>query len=185
MKWQNILLLLLFEFSILKNHYAQVQFDSHVIVSDELNICPNSVFAIDIDNDGDVDILTSSGSSEIICLENNGNYLFNHVLVTNQIHGPASIFAIDIEGESPGTVMTFNLQEMEKMNLKVGFAHDLDVLTSYNILKETGVFLTEDVFLVAVQIGDIEIGDQLTDEVVASYDEVKGIVLKQISEINE
>ena len=64
-------------------------------------ITPNSVFPIDLDFDGDFDIIGAGLTpNKISWFENYGNQGFQEHIITNNFHGASSCSAIDIDGDS-------------------------------------------------------------------------------------
>ncbi len=56
--------------------------------------------AVDIDQDGDMDIVASAYSgAQVVWYENNGNLGFDKHVVANNVNGAAGIFAADIDGD--------------------------------------------------------------------------------------
>ena len=82
MKIYSILLIIVFSFTI--NIFPQVQFTPHTITSDA-DGGDNSVYAVDVDGDGDIDVLSvesNSYSNGIRWYENDGNENFTTNTVT-------------------------------------------------------------------------------------------------------
>jgi hypothetical protein len=60
----------------------------------------NSVFAIDVDGDGDVDVLSASSNDDAVAwYENDGSQSFTERVITNAADGPYPVFAIDVDGD--------------------------------------------------------------------------------------
>lgn len=79
---------------------GQIQFEPHTIAGGELNPgSSKSVFAIDIDRDGDTDAL-SAAYYEISWYENDGGENLTTHDITFTVFGPTSVFAIDIDGDT-------------------------------------------------------------------------------------
>ena len=71
----------LLSFLLSINIYSQVQFNTHIITTDAVGAW--SVFAIDIDDDGDIDVLSASiGDDKIAWYENDGNENFTQHTIT-------------------------------------------------------------------------------------------------------
>ncbi|MCH8033843.1 MAG: VCBS repeat-containing protein, partial [Bacteroidetes bacterium] len=85
-------------FSLTTNIFSQVQFTSHRITTNADN--PHSVYAVDVDGDGDIDVLSASfGDNKIAWYENDGNENFtSHTITTNAIF-TTSVYAIDVDGD--------------------------------------------------------------------------------------
>ncbi|KAH8050218.1 hypothetical protein JL720_15409 [Aureococcus anophagefferens] len=59
-----------------------------------------SVFAIDVDGDGDVDALSASaGDDTVAWYENDGSQSFTERIISNSANGARSVFAIDVDGD--------------------------------------------------------------------------------------
>ena len=67
------------------------------------------VFAIDLDNDGDNDVLSLSGFDDIIVwyenLDGLGNF-GNQQIISNSVDGAITVFAIDIDGDGDNDVLS-------------------------------------------------------------------------------
>ena len=57
----------------------------------------HSLLVIDLDNDGDMDIISTSLSDKIEWYENNGSESFSANTITTSLQDPHSIFAIDVD----------------------------------------------------------------------------------------
>ncbi|MEQ9308626.1 MAG: T9SS type A sorting domain-containing protein [Balneolaceae bacterium] len=84
------------------NAYAQavspINFSSSTISSAENGA--TDVFAIDLDEDGDVDILSSSYLDDTIAwYENDGSGSFTQHNINTSANGASSVFAIDVDGD--------------------------------------------------------------------------------------
>jgi len=68
---------------------------------------PNSAFPIDIDNDGDVDIIGAALlADKISWFENNGFQEFTEHILTSSFNGASSCSAIDLNGDSKIDILT-------------------------------------------------------------------------------
>ncbi|KAH8084377.1 6-phosphogluconolactonase [Aureococcus anophagefferens] len=66
-----------------------------------------SVFAIDVDGDGDVDVLSASATDDTVAwYENDGSQSFTERMVTNMADGAMSVFAIDVDGDGDVDVLS-------------------------------------------------------------------------------
>jgi uncharacterized protein (UPF0218 family) len=80
---------------------GQVQFTPHTIKSDAAG-GDNSVYAVDVDGDGDNDVLSvesNSYSNGIRWYENDGNENFTTHTITTNMLGANSVYAIDVDGD--------------------------------------------------------------------------------------
>jgi hypothetical protein len=83
-------------FSFTTSIFSQVQFTPHIITTNTNH--PQSVFAIDVDSDDDVDVL--SAGLGIAWYENDGNEIFTTHLIMDLQGGPDHVFAIDVDSDS-------------------------------------------------------------------------------------
>ncbi|MAO10855.1 MAG: hypothetical protein CMC07_08225 [Flavobacteriaceae bacterium] len=80
---------------------AQIDFDAHIVVNDDGGTnYANSVFAADLDGDGDMDMISSSrNDSKVAWYENiNGNYGPQQIISETRT-GTNQVIAIDIDGD--------------------------------------------------------------------------------------
>lgn len=83
-----------------ENLDGQGAFSNQIIIEDSIN-GPNSIYLIDMDADGDIDIITAWDDNKIIWNENldgNGNFGSQHV-ITDSILNPTSVCACDIDND--------------------------------------------------------------------------------------
>ena len=70
------------------------------------------VYAIDIDGDTDMDVLSaSSGDDKIAWYENNGNQQFTAHIITTSTDRATSVFAIDIDGDTDIDVLSASMAD--------------------------------------------------------------------------
>ena len=104
MKVNSILLIIIF--SLTTNIFSQVQFTPHMIT-----FVPGSrsVFAIDLDSDGDMDALSASsgseGGGEIAWYENDGNENFSAHTIS-VANGGESVYAVDVDSDGDMDVLS-------------------------------------------------------------------------------
>ena len=114
MKRENLFLIviisiLFFTYSI----FAQIQFSPHTIIGGELSaIGAYSVYAIDVDGDLDIDLLSASAwDDEISWYENDGNRNFTEHIITGNTIGAVSVFAIDLDGDTDIDVLSASFDD--------------------------------------------------------------------------
>ena len=96
-----LLLLSLWEFN------AQDQFGHELIVSNGLTVA-NSVYAADLDHDGDMDVLIASELNDIIVWYANdglGNFEPENI-IENEVSNPIYVYAIDLDGDGDLDVLS-------------------------------------------------------------------------------
>jgi len=97
--------LLIIVFSLTTNIFPQVSFTPHTITTDALGA--TSVYAVDVDGDGDIDVLSSSfDDNKIARYENDGNENFTIHIITTSAFGARSVFAIDLDGDGDMDVLS-------------------------------------------------------------------------------
>jgi archaellum component FlaF (FlaF/FlaG flagellin family) len=74
--------------------FAQINWTEHTIAGNSAH----SVYAIDLDDDLDVDVLGASGNA-ITWWENGGNENFTEHTIAGTFNGAQSVFAIDLDGD--------------------------------------------------------------------------------------
>ena len=81
-----------------------VAFSEHVITT--LADDGQSVFAVDVDGDGDADILTASNYDDTVAwYENDGSQSFAENVLTNSANGANFVFAADVDGDADVDVL--------------------------------------------------------------------------------
>jgi len=67
----------------------------------------NSVFATDVDGDGDMDVLSASGNDDTIAwYENDGSESFTAHTISTAANGANSVFAADVDGDGDMDVLS-------------------------------------------------------------------------------
>jgi hypothetical protein len=98
MKYISIILNLIFLLAIASTSNSQINWSKHIIIENAFS--PNSVYAIDVDRDDDVDILTTSfDSNNVVWYENDGNQSFTIHTISDSAYGATQVYAIDIDGD--------------------------------------------------------------------------------------
>ena len=83
------------------------RFSTHVITTSADYAC--SVFAIDMDGDGDVDVLSASQNDDTVAWYENldGSFgIFSTHVITTTANGARSVFAIDMDGDGDVDVLS-------------------------------------------------------------------------------
>ena len=103
MKVYPVLLIIIF--GLTTNIFPQVQFATHNIECCLLG--GRSVYAIDVDSDGDMDILSASRlDNKIAWYENDGNEVFSSRTITTDASGAESVYAEDVDGDGDMDVLS-------------------------------------------------------------------------------
>ena len=104
----KIPLLLFITFLFYSNTYAQIEFQEHTIADNSYTVIrPESVFSIDLDNDGDLDALSAS-IDKIAWYENMdglGNFGIQQILEVGDVYA-TSIYSVDIDGDGDNDVIS-------------------------------------------------------------------------------
>jgi len=102
MKHKSIYLNLLLIISIVS---AQPTFTEHVISTSA--DAANSVYAADVDGDGEMDVLSASFSDDKIAwYENEGSESFTARTITTSADGANSVYAVDLDGDGDIDVLS-------------------------------------------------------------------------------
>jgi len=89
---------------IISIYTQEIDFSEHIVADNYLSSW--SIFAIDMDNDGDNDILSSSKfSNKVTWWENDGNLNFFEHTISNSAFGAMGIYAGDIDNDSDNDVV--------------------------------------------------------------------------------
>ena len=67
---------------------------------------PTSVYAVDVDGDGDTDILSASAFPDIVWWENNGGEDFVGHTITNAADNATGVFAVDVDSDGDIDVLS-------------------------------------------------------------------------------
>jgi len=88
---------------------AGIDFTAHTITTSANGA--SSVFAIDVDGDGDIDVLSaSSGDDKIAWYENDGSQSFTAHTITTSVDWANSVYAIDVDGDGDIDVLSASLE---------------------------------------------------------------------------
>ncbi len=97
--------LLLLTIILFSNLSAQWEFKDHSISGSDYSAY--GVYAVDIDNDQDIDVITCSfNNDEIIWCENLGNNIFDNHIISTDVNATTSVYAIDIDGDGDMDVLS-------------------------------------------------------------------------------
>jgi len=108
MKVYSVLLIIVF--SLTTNIFPQVQFTPHTITTNAEGAW--SVFAVDVDGDGDMDVLSASFSDDKIAwYENDGNENFTPHTITTDASSSASVYAVDVDGDKDIDVLSSSFSD--------------------------------------------------------------------------
>jgi len=108
MAFKNSLLLLILMFNV--NTYAQIDFEEHVVL--DLNsavLWPLQVHSVDIDNDGDMDLLSASAYDNKIAWYENTNGLGSfgpQKIISTSLDYAGSVYAADLDDDGDMDVLS-------------------------------------------------------------------------------
>jgi photosystem II stability/assembly factor-like uncharacterized protein len=87
------------------NIFGQIQFATHNIVTNASGAC--SVYAVDIDGDDAIDVLSAFNDVDIIVwYENDGNENFSSHIITTDADGARAVYAVDVDGDGDSDVLS-------------------------------------------------------------------------------
>ena len=128
--------LLIIVFSLTANIFSQVQFTSHTIVDGEYSVTiPTSVYAVDVDGDGDMDVLSASAiDNKIAWYENTGTVGVESI--SNEIPGEFSLNQNYPNPFNPSTIIHFSIPEESFVTLMVfnTLGEEITTLINENII---------------------------------------------------
>lgn len=106
MKFYSILSIIVF--CLTTNTFSQVQFTPNTITTGADGA--HSVYAVDVDGDGDMDVLSASeDDSKISWYENDGNENFTPHTITTGANTASSVYAIDVDGDGNIDVLSASI----------------------------------------------------------------------------
>ncbi len=101
----SISVLLIIVFCFTTNIFSQLQFIPHTITTGADGA--TSVYAVDVDGDGDIDVLSASDlDNKIAWYENDGNENFTPHTITTDAHTTISVYAIDVDSDGDMDVLS-------------------------------------------------------------------------------
>ena len=90
---------------LISSIFAQLTFTENIISTNANGA--ESVFATDVDGDGDMDVLSASEyDDKIAWYENEGNQVFTEQVITTNEDGAVSVFATDVDGDGDMDVLS-------------------------------------------------------------------------------
>ena len=93
----------------MKNDGNQI-FTPHTITADANQ--PTSVFAIDVDGDGDIDVFSASfDDDKITWYANDGDENFMPRIITTDANGASSVYAADVDGDGDVDVLSASIND--------------------------------------------------------------------------
>jgi len=103
MKVYSVLLIVVF--CLTTNIFPQVEFTPHTITTSA--DAAWSVYAVDVDGDGDIDVLSASGNDDKIAwYENDGNENFTSHTITTNTNCAGSVYVVDVDGDGDMDVLS-------------------------------------------------------------------------------
>ena len=91
--------------SLITNISSQIQFAPHTITGGCVG--PRSVYAADVDGDGDMDVLSASqDDNKIAWYENDGSQNFTDHTITNDALCAYSVYAANVDGDGDIDVLS-------------------------------------------------------------------------------
>ena len=104
-RFRSILILIISSLFFTPFSFAQISFIPYTITTDADGA--RSVFAEDVDRDGDMDVLSASADDKKIAwYENDGSENFTAHTITTDANGAHSVYAIDVDGEGDVEVLS-------------------------------------------------------------------------------
>ena len=96
--------------SLRTNIFSQVEFTPHTVTTDAISA--ESVYAVDVDGDGDMDVLSASAvDDKIAWYENDGNENFTSHNITTGADLANSVYAVDVDGDGDIDVLSASLND--------------------------------------------------------------------------
>lgn len=141
---------------------AQIPFSQEIVLAGEAT-GPRSVFACDIDGDGDQDMLSASAKNDKIAWYENmdGNGSFGpQQTITNYADGAESVYACDIDGDGDQDVLSASTEDN-----KIAWYQNVDGNGNFG---DPNVIILAANAVYSVYAGDID-GDGDFDVISASY----------------
>jgi len=92
---------------------AQAQFsDPKYIISTLPVYTPNSIYSIDLDGDGDMDVLSATSNNKIVWYENDGSGIFGaQQVITTSAYSATSVHAADLDGDGDMDVLSASYKD--------------------------------------------------------------------------
>ena len=121
--------LLIIVFSLTTNGFSQVEFTPHTITTTTDN--PMCVYAIDVDGDEDIDVLSASFlDNKIAWYENDGDENFTPNIITISADAAGSVYAVDVDDDGDIDVLSASRDDN-----KIAW-YESDLVSSVTILNE-------------------------------------------------
>ncbi len=96
---------LIIVFCLTTNIFSQVEFTPHIITTDADGAL--SVYAVDMEGDGDMDVLSASQlDNKIAWYENDGDENFTPHTITTDAVSAVSVYAVDVDSDGDMDVLS-------------------------------------------------------------------------------
>ncbi len=158
-----------------ENMNGQITFDSQKVISTQA-AGANSVFAVDLDGDGDMDVLSASENDNKIAwyenLDSQGNFSAQQI-ITTLAYDALSVYAIDLDGDSDVDVLSAS-----EVDDKIAWYENTDGQGSFGIQQVISTNNSNPRSVYATDIdgdGDMDVlsaSDQ--DDIIAWYENMDG-----------
>ena len=170
----NTITLLVFTCIISVNTFAQIDFQDYII-STNVNGA-HSVFATDIDSDGDMDIISASLLDDGVAWHENidgeGNFGSQHIITSNA-DGAGSVFSTDVDGDGDMDILSASL-----FDDKIAWYENIDGEGNFDSQKiiTTNAVGANSVFSIDIDgDGDMDVlSTSWNDNKVAWYENIDG-----------
>ena len=138
---------------ITKITFPQVQFASHTIVGGAYSAeGAYSVYAVDLDGDGDTDLLSASHDNDrITWYENDGNENFTPHKITSSRNGAVSVYALDVDGDGDIDVLSASVSDISKSIGSYNYQNMFKIKSSWDSCEDSTLLRNIVVALIVIQ----------------------------------
>lgn len=150
-------------------------FETHEIISETSTSSAQSVYAADINNDGNIDIISASLSDhKIAWFKNLGSGIFQQQIITESLNGASSVFATDMDNDGDIDVVAAS-----RFSDKIVWFENIDGLEDFGTERVIATNISGANYVYCIDLdsdGDMDVLSlALWDNIIAWHENLDGL----------